>query len=514
MTTFVHLSDLHILSNHSEHSKSLDALEEALVSVNKTITEKGDHISLVVITGDIVDSPDRNWDADASVLKSCVGQIKRATNGARIVAVPGNHDRRKEGVFRADSAQALRAIREAGIDLFAPDGQDAHARQVPSPSEDWDLVAYDSTHMHFGLISAGGILRTDDLFALKLDASKKPLVVLMHHHLIPTPITDVGVISFEKSNQLFRHIGPWLAKNVVGGGEREELFMTALGAGSFLSALHALGRPVLVLHGHKHYPVIRHSSSTEVDDGDVLLSSAGSATVSERYDAAGTSVHLRPSFNVVRLTGHDVHIETHSYRPRESPKVVTAYGFDREDNRWKKTTADSLPPSHTSTSDTAHFQLERAHRPTGRRDMSCTRHVVSAASGWKEPVYLPKGAQLKVSGHEVKECEIDVESGTPVEYEATGAVCSTLDSLHRTYGEDSSPYEWLGLTVRHGSAVASLTVEGLTAAEIKSAFATKTDLRSGERRPLKLEIGQSRATATIENCHAQSFIQILWAPGE
>ena len=40
---------------------------------------------------------------------------------------------------------------------------------------------------------------------------------------------------------------------LVSNADREELTMTALGAGTALSTLHTFGRPVLLLHGHKHF---------------------------------------------------------------------------------------------------------------------------------------------------------------------------------------------------------------------------------------------------------------------
>ena len=56
---------------------------------------------------------------------------------------------------------------------------------------------------------------------------------------------------------------PWLVAN----GDREELTMTALGAGSALTTLQTLGRAVLVLHGHKHYATARLLKGLEADDG-------------------------------------------------------------------------------------------------------------------------------------------------------------------------------------------------------------------------------------------------------
>src|SRR5207253_6364998 len=86
--------------------------------------------------------------------------------------------------------------------------------------------------------------------------------------------------------------------------DREETMMTALGAGGFLTALHTLGRPVLVFHGHKHYPTTRVLHGTRTGEGDVVLLSAGSAGVSERYVLTGRAMEIWPNFNVVRIERH------------------------------------------------------------------------------------------------------------------------------------------------------------------------------------------------------------------
>src|SRR5256885_1133607 len=100
---------------------------------------------------------------------------------------------------------------------------------------------------------------------------------------------------------------PWLQQMFVGRllpwlvsfADREELFMTALGAGTTLTLLNALGSPTLVLHGHKHYPTARLLRATQAGDGDVLVASAGSAGVLEHYHALGPieRTFLWASFN-------------------------------------------------------------------------------------------------------------------------------------------------------------------------------------------------------------------------
>ena len=56
-----------------------------------------------------------------------------------------------------------------------------------------------------------------------------------------------------------------LLPTLIANADREEMTMTALGAGTALSTLHALNRAVLVLHGHKHYATARMLSGMSAE---------------------------------------------------------------------------------------------------------------------------------------------------------------------------------------------------------------------------------------------------------
>ena len=73
----------------------------------------------------------------------------------------------------------------------------------------------------------------------------------------PAPLTDVGVVKVDKTPRLVRWGVEHLLPTLIANADREEMTMTALGAGTSLSTLHALDRAVLVLHGHKHYATAR-----------------------------------------------------------------------------------------------------------------------------------------------------------------------------------------------------------------------------------------------------------------
>jgi hypothetical protein len=110
---------------------------------------------------------------------------------------------------------------------------------------------------------------------------------------------------------------------LVSYGDREELTMTALGAGTALSSLHAFGRAVLLLHGHKHVPTARLLAGMTDGCGDVLIASAGSAGTRERIHASRhpDAVRLWPSFNLVFLSEQDVQVESLSFPPRKTVRM-------------------------------------------------------------------------------------------------------------------------------------------------------------------------------------------------
>src|SRR5262249_44854216 len=126
---------------------------------------------------------------------------------------------------------------------------------------------------------------------------------------------------------------------VVSFGDREELSMTAFGAGTALSMLHALGRAVVVLHGHKHYPTARVLHGTRAGEGDILITSAGSAGTMQVYEptSPAEAVQLWPSFNTVALSEGRITVCTTFFSPRDPAATAfvrpLAHAF-REGARW------------------------------------------------------------------------------------------------------------------------------------------------------------------------------------
>jgi 3',5'-cyclic AMP phosphodiesterase CpdA len=193
------------------------------------------------------------------------GAVVDALGGdAPTVVLPGNHDRRRLGLLGPHSDRLFRALHDAADPgrLFVAGGRTPFLAQiVPDALHGLPahVIAYDSTYLPGGLVGAGGTIRLEDLLMAhaSLPHDGRPILLLTHHHLIPTPLTDVSSIDSARTPRLLR----WLVRRVlpalVSYGDREELTMTALGAGTALSTLHAFGRAVLLLHGHKHVPTTR-----------------------------------------------------------------------------------------------------------------------------------------------------------------------------------------------------------------------------------------------------------------
>src|SRR5262249_6845702 len=123
-------------------------------------------------------------------------------------------------------------------------------------------------------------------------------------------------------------------------GDREELSMTAFGAGTALSMLHALRRAVVVLHGHKHYPTARVLSGTTAGDGDIVITSAGSAGTIQVYEptSPAESVQLWPSFNTALLSEGRIDVTTTFFSPRDpgaSTFLRPLCAATRDGARWR-----------------------------------------------------------------------------------------------------------------------------------------------------------------------------------
>jgi len=382
------------------------------------------------------------------------------------------------------------------------------------------LVAYDSSYLPGGLVGAGGTFRLEDLLQVhaQLPDDGRPLLLLVHHHLIPTPITDVSHVDMVGTPRPVR----WLVRNalpaLVSNADREELTMTALGAGTALSALHAFGRAVLLLHGHKHVPTVRLLCGLGDDGGDLILASAGSAGRSEGvYSTQPNPARLWPSFNLVQLGADSVAIEALSFSPKRRARPAVRRQLLRARRVGAKWQPEACALGLKEISlrlarDEADYELMRSASSDQRWDFSVRRR--QAAKPGVElrrhgdlvhalPLIVP-GARPHRRAYRRIELSPD-ESST---HRVTDALCRTLREAERRYGRGTA-FEWVGLLCRHGAEAASLRLK-MPADERLQPFASVTDLTTGRERPAKLERLDGAWSMTVAGCVPRTLLRIYW----
>jgi len=531
----VHLSDLHLVAaGDAEQEAILDGLIEALK--NESLQRKA-RVDLVAITGDVFDTANADPDVSTRRFEQLFDRIQAALGGeVMTVIVPGNHDRRQSGLFAPHREILFSRLREAlGRRAFV------HGCRTPFlsalvPQEAYDqpfwVVAYDSSYLPRGLLSAGGALRQEDLLyaASRIDELHPdwPVLVLLHHHLVPTPLTDVGPIHLPHSSALVRWSVQRVLPALVAHADREELTMTALGAGTALSTLHTLGRAVLVMHGHKHYATARLMDGVARGEGDVLIVSAGSAGTAQPWypTSPNNSARLWPSFNVIDLSERRITVDTISFgwkagqarRISRRPLAVA----ERRGAQWVLEHIDRdefVRREPLLDSNVASFRLEPSFSHGGGRwDYRVERRV-----------QLKRGARLRryteiVDGLRDAKLHVDGKSGSPplpaqirldlrgsVSYRLDGGICRTLAEARRLDGGHTPPFASLGLMNRYGSNLARLEVSGI-GAQASDAFASATDLGTGLEKPMRVERNEAAGTVTFEHpaCPPRTLLRIYW----
>ncbi|WP_394842465.1 metallophosphoesterase [Pendulispora brunnea] len=522
----LHLSDLHFCQNKERDPGPL--LRQLLCkAVGTVVEEAGPDVRVgLVVTGDLIDSSETPPERIAEVFQSFVGDLRQVLGSAPIVLLPGNHDRRIGGVFAPWSTRAMQDLAAAVSGdgctyVHAPNADEPLAHPVHELSSvlGVQVVAYDSTHAIEGKVSAGGLFRTTDLLAVPgIVGCDKPVVLLLHHHLVPTPVTDVGVMDtshttwFERT--FVQRFLPWL----VSFADREELFMTALGAGTTLTLLNSLGSATVVLHGHKHYPTARLLRATQAGDGDVLIASAGSSGTLEHYRALGPQerTFLWPSFNAVTFRGDDVSIETIFFSPKGTRPNVrqTLARATRKGPSWDGAPVQGPVISEVRVeSDEAEFLLTPGG--VGLWDVSCVRRLGAPHNSvrpYQEPLEaLPRAG---ITGERVGvepsgRVTLLVQPGE-TSYRATSALVRNVGEARRRHlGEAFSPFQSVSLKVRRGARLARLVLRGLPrAAEIT--FGTLTDLNTGQERPVRLEPADDGVALVVPFCPARRLLRIHW----
>jgi hypothetical protein len=349
-------------------------------------------------------------------------------------------------------------------------------------------------------------------------------VFVLHHHLVPTPLTDLGPIETHGLPSLAHMALHRVLPMLVANADREELTMTALGSGSALSMLHAMGRAVLVLHGHKHVATARKLERVREGDGDVLLASAGSAGTAQRWTATAVpdAARLWPSFNVLELTNDALAVETVSFGYKGRSRAAIAYRplvwAAREGAEWRL--APVPGPRAGNIGPELLFDERivtlRASESGARWDARVQRHFEQAGTRsvrrYVESVEGAPGAKwIADDGERDLPARLELAPGAPAILELRGAHLRSFSEGRRVRGEACSPFEWVGLMNRYRSVKARLVVRGLPAALARSAFGSVVDLGTGEERPARVVVSDDAVTLEVTRCPARTLLRVHFA---
>jgi 3',5'-cyclic AMP phosphodiesterase CpdA len=535
VSLIVQLSDLHLLArDDSEQAAILDSLLQALKG---ELEARRAAVDLVAITGDVFDSGSDDPKIATARFDRLFRRLQEVLGGeVMTVIVPGNHDRRRGGLFAPHREELFCQLRDVlGSRAFV------HGCRTPFlsalvPHDKYNqpfwVVAYDSSYLPRGLISAGGALRQEDLLyaASRIEDEHPdwPVVFLLHHHLVPTPLTDVGPIVLQDTPAIVRWGIQRVLPALVSHADREELTMTALGAGTALSTLHTLGRAVIVLHGHKHYATARLLDGVAKGEGDVLIVSAGSSGTAQPWypTSPNDAARLWPSYNLIDLSEHRVSVDTISFgwktgqatRRSRRPLVVA----ERRGAQWvlEHIERDEFVRREPLLDlNEARFDLEPSwSHGGGRWDASVERRV-----------QLKKGARLRryseiIDGLRDAELRLEGKDGSPslpaqvrldlrgkVRYRLNGGICRTLGEAQRRFGDHCPPFASVSLMNRYGSSGAVLEVRGISD-RAADAFASATDLGTGLEKPMRVQRDRSAGSVRLEHpaCPPRTLLRIYW----
>ncbi len=347
----------------------------------------------------------------------------------------------------------------------------------------------------------------------------RPLLLLMHHHLVPTPVTDVSGVDRSHAPRVARWLLRVAVPALIANGDREELTMTALGAGTALSTLHSFRRAVLILHGHKHVPTARLLRGLSGGSGDLLLTSAGSAVQRERVHPSRhpDAARLWPSFNALRLDGDAVRVETVSFFPKRSsrPSIRRLLAHARRQGaRWdiKPGPSRAQDPAPRVARDEARFFLSpSASQQDERWDLSCER-TVTLIPGARLNRYVDFARSVRA--HRTRPSKravvrrVVLAPDATTRYAMPDALCRTLEEASRCYGPHAA-FEWVGLLCRYGAERAVLTLSAQNLGGV-TPFGSLTDLTTGRERPLAVQQEAVGWHAVAENCAPRSLLRLYW----
>ncbi len=522
MRRIAHLSDLHYGADPALQPRLFEGLIAAF---------EDQQVDVLVFTGDVFDTNEPGPGLVDGFLRLHAGLEAKLGGPKPTILLPGNHDRRGDGVFapwREDLFVELTQKFSARADVqVLGAGTPFLAQRVPLTDFPCDVVAYDSTYLPAGIASAGGVIRQEDLLQMGSELAagdpERPLLLLLHHHLIPTPVTDTSAIDTRGRPPLQKFLVgkvlPWLVSN----GDREELTMTALGAGSALTTLQTLGRAVIVLHGHKHYATVRLLKGLD-GDADLLITSAGSCGLTQdwtggEYDEAPK---LWPSVNFIQVDGTTVSVTSQAWSPtqpkrRSSPRHLVS--ASRDGQQWSL----ELPPlrevqfNPVLELNELEAQLVQSSAHLGRLDVVTRRRLVSHPNAWLpdywEVLEGPPGAvarELVIDGVSQPDgkcpARVSVAKDGVSTWRVEGGVFSNVDAARGS--QLGQAFEAVELLNRSRADVARLVVR---LGPVKTTpFASITNLTTGKERPWPLTRAGDVVTVQRANCPARTLLRLYW----
>ena len=522
MRRIAHLSDLHYGADPDSQPRLYEGLLQAF---------EGQQIDLVIFTGDVFDTNEPGPGLVEGFLRLHAGIEARLGGPKPTIILPGNHDRRAEGVFapyREVLFNELRTKFASRPEVQVLGGNTPFlAQHVPLLDFPCDVVAYDSAYTPSGIASAGGVIRQEDLLQVGSELAsgdpERPLLFLLHHHLIPTPVTDTAVINTKGRPPLQKFlvgkILPWLVSN----GDREELTMTALGAGSALTTLQTLGRAVIVLHGHKHYATVRLLKGLD-GDADLLITSAGSCGMTQDWTGGeyAEAPKLWPSVNFVEVDDAKIQVMSQAWSPFQPERRSSArhlVSATRDGQQWTL----GLAPLRQAqfhpvlTLNELEAQLTPSQAQLGRLDVVTQRRLASHPRAWLdeywEVIEGPAGAvarEIQVDGKPRKDAKCPARVKVTKDGVSTwrvegGAFANVVEAEAFQHGHAYASVELLN---RSRADVARLKVH-LGPVKTKP-FASITNLTTGKERPWPLTRQGDVVTVTRTNCPARTLLRLYW----
>lgn len=526
MYRIIQISDLHLLPNRdtSLHEQIIASFFDAL---EHEIAHRGP-ADLIVFTGDLFDSATADLQSAIDTVDYFILTLYEKTNSrVPIVMIPGNHDRRKDGVMGANRIELWDALvqyaQTSSHPLWVQHASSRfHAHVVPRSFHKLpcSIIAYDSTWVHSGYFTAGGNIRKEDLlyafsqiFTESPD-TEEPVLLLVHHHIVPTPQTDLGKIETQHLNAFTRKSFEAIVPSVFGHADHEEHHMTALGAGTALSTLHSFGRPVIVMHGHKHIASSRLLIGTKLGQGDVAVVGAGSAGSAQVWSSVATQkpVHLWPSFNLIEMDKQHVMADavTFGYKGSRQSQVHIRplLSLQKRGNRFEATPVDIgvRSPGPQLKLNYADYTVYPSSTP-GRLDVACVRLVQGnpedAPKAYHEPICIYPGAQFSEN---IKNDSLLLPLNEEIAYWAKGSFANNAETLQQIKG--TSSFEFVSLFNRYQSEEATLLVRHLPSKEF---FATAQDLGSGDETRVAVErLGPDTIMVTVSPCPPRTLIRLYF----